>query len=57
LRGARVRRLLSEARPAGPSSVAWDGKSDDGRVAAAGVYLVVLRSGDAVQRAKLVRFP
>jgi hypothetical protein len=57
LRGARVRRLLSGTRPAGPSSIAWDGKSDDGRVAAAGVYMIVLRSGEAVQRAKLVRLP
>jgi hypothetical protein len=57
LRGARVRRLISETRSAGPGSVAWDGRTDDGRVAAAGVYVMVLRSGGAVERAKLVRLP
>ena len=57
LRGARVRRMLAEARSAGPSSIAWDGKDDNGRVAAAGIYMMVLRSGDEVARAKIIRLP
>ena len=57
LRGARVRRLLDETRPAGPSSIAWNGRDDDGRTTATGVYFAVLRSGDAVARTKLVRLP
>jgi hypothetical protein len=57
LRGALVRRLLSETRSAGPSTATWDGLRDDGRVAAAGVYMMVLKSGDAIERAKLVRLP
>jgi hypothetical protein len=57
LRGARVRRLLEQGYPAGPSSLAWDGKDDHGRWSAAGVYWVVLKSGTEVARAKLIRFP
>jgi hypothetical protein len=57
LRGAHVRRLIDETRPTGRSSMAWDGKSDAGRVAAAGVYLMVLKSGDDVARARIIRLP
>jgi hypothetical protein len=57
LRGARVRRLLEEKVPAGPSSIAWDGKDDQGRSSAAGVYLLVLKSGNEVARGKAIRFP
>jgi hypothetical protein len=57
VRGARIRRVLDETLPAGPSAKAWDGKDDRGRMAAAGVYVTVLRSGDETARAKLVRLP
>jgi flagellar hook assembly protein FlgD len=57
VRGARVRRLLDAAHPAGRSSMAWDGKDDDGRLAGAGVYLMVLKSGDESARTKLIRLP
>ena len=50
---AAVRETLS----AGQSSMAWDGKDERGRVAAAGVYIMILRSGNEVARAKLIRFP
>ncbi len=55
LRGARVRRVLDETRAAGPSSAAGDGRDEAGRAVAAGVYFVVIRSGDARDRAKVVR--
>jgi hypothetical protein len=57
LRGARVRRTVDETHSAGRSAMAWDGKSDDGWVAAAGMYLLVLRAGDEVARAKIIRLP
>lgn len=44
--GAVVRRLVrGEMREAGPHAVAWRGRDDRGRSAAAGVYLVRLRAG------------
>ena len=48
--GALVRRLVTGARmPAGNFAVDWQGRYDDGRKAAAGVYLVRLRAGEIVQ--------
>jgi hypothetical protein len=45
LRGRLVRRLVdSEALAAGSHDVVWDGRGDDGRSAAAGVYLYRLRT-------------
>jgi hypothetical protein len=57
LRGARVRRVLDEEKGAGRSSAAWDGRDEAGRAVAAGVYFVVVRSGEARDRAKVVRLP
>ena len=57
LRGARVRGLLEETHPAGRASMAWDGRDDDGRMAATGVYILVLRAGEEVARAKVIRLP
>jgi hypothetical protein len=45
LRGRVVRRLVDGgALPAGSHDVAWDGRGDDGRSVAAGVYLYSLRT-------------
>ena len=38
--GQAVRRLFRGYRPAGVYQLAWDGRDDDGRAAASGVYLV-----------------
>ncbi len=46
VRGRRVRRLLSEALPAGHYTVRWDGQTDAGTGAASGVYLCRLRIGE-----------
>ena len=55
VQGRRVRLLLSGQLDGGPHSVAWDGRNDDGRRAANGLYLVRLESeGSAVVR-RLVR--
>jgi len=40
LRGQLVRTLLRGQREAGPQRVLWDGRGDDGRNVASGVYLV-----------------
>lgn len=42
LLGKEVRTLLNEARPAGRSSVSWDGRDNDGRPVPAGIYVYKL---------------
>ena len=41
-----MRRLADGAFAAGPQSVPWDGRTDDGRACAAGVYFARLRADD-----------
>src|SRR5262249_10115135 len=48
--GRRVRRIVSEALPAGYHMVGWDGIDDRGRRAATGIYLVTLEVEGAVIR-------
>jgi len=51
--GERVRSLVDEMRPAGSHRVAWDGRDDDGRAVASGVYVVQLRAGSLMQTRKM----
>ena len=44
LAGRHVRTLVSGSRPAGPHTVRWDGRGEDGTPVAAGVYHVVLEA-------------
>jgi hypothetical protein len=55
--GRRVRVLESGLREAGPHRVWWDGRAENGRPAAAGVYHLLLRSaeGDRVRRVVKIR--
>jgi len=55
--GRLVRTLLDDERPAGPTSLTWDGRDHRGQEAAAGVYFMRLESaGDArTQKLLLVR--
>jgi len=55
LRGARVRTLARGAHPAGRHTATWDGRDDDGRRAAAGVYLVRMSSAGYTGQLKVVR--
>lgn len=56
LLGRTVRTLVERVETAGTHEVAWDGRGDDGRVLAAGLYLYALRGTDsrAVQRVTLL---
>jgi hypothetical protein len=51
-RGHRLRTLLDAQRPAGPGSVAWDGRDASGRDVASGVYVVRLDTPDGTRRVK-----
>jgi flagellar hook assembly protein FlgD len=49
LAGQQVATLAQGAREAGTYTVNWDGRDDDGRTLASGVYLYRLRVGDGGQ--------
>ena len=55
LSGARVRTLLAGERSAGEHTARWDGRATDGRLVAAGVYLVRLRAGSREALTKVAR--
>ncbi len=56
-RGARVRDLERKFFLAGEHAVEWDGRDDDGRAVASGVYFCRLRSGggEAIRKLVLIR--
>ena len=43
--GQEVRRLVQETRRGGAHRVRWDGRDEEGRPAATGVYLMRLQAG------------
>ena len=55
--GRRVRRLVDEARPAGPHVVTWDGRTDGGQDVPGGAYFVRMAVGgqSAVSRVTVLR--
>lgn len=52
--GALVRKLVDASQPAGRYNVTWDGRDDNGRPAASGVYFYRLTSGSFSQTRKMV---
>jgi hypothetical protein len=54
LQGRRVRQLVNEPLPPGSYLVRWDGRSDEGRSVASGVYISMLRAQGSVQTGKMV---
>lgn len=44
LAGRLVRTLVDEPRPAGPQTVVWDGRDDEGRAVASGTYFYQLET-------------
>ncbi|HEX7401423.1 MAG TPA: SBBP repeat-containing protein [candidate division Zixibacteria bacterium] len=52
--GRKVRTLVSENLPSGYKSVMWDGKNDDGKDVASGVYFYQLKVGDFSEPKKMV---
>jgi hypothetical protein len=55
--GRRVRLLLDGDRPAGPGSLAWDGRDESGRRAPPGVYVCRIESqaASASRRLAVIR--
>lgn len=52
--GMEVRTLVNEVQSAGRYEVEWDGRDNQGRRVAGGIYLVRLRAGEIVQARKMV---
>jgi len=51
--GQEVRTLLNEEKPTGQYQVSWDGRDNQGKMAAAGVYVYRLEAGDFSQSRQL----
>lgn len=47
MRGATVRTLVTDSRPAGDYAVDWDGLDERGGAVASGIYLACLEAGDS----------
>jgi hypothetical protein len=54
VRGKRVRTLVDAVQSPGSKEVVWDGRDDQLRPAASGLYFCQLRVGDVVQTRKMV---
>ena len=57
VRGALIRTLTAENRARGPHEILWDGRTDDGGRAPAGVYFVRLETPQGSSRTKVTRLP
>lgn len=53
LQGREIRTLLQNEQSAGPKTVAWDGTDDAGSRVRGGIYVCVLRTGNAVATTKI----
>jgi outer membrane protein assembly factor BamB len=53
--GRVVKTVLQDRRGPGEHYVVWDGRDEQGRPAAAGIYFVTLRAGDLAATRKIVR--
>jgi len=54
LLGQRVAGIVDAQRPAGTHAVSWDGRDDNGRAMASGLYLYRLDNGRQVQVRRLL---
>ena len=54
LAGQKVLTLAKGHREAGPHTARWDGRDDQGRARASGVYLYRLQAGGQVETRKLL---
>ncbi|HIB05997.1 MAG TPA: T9SS type A sorting domain-containing protein, partial [Candidatus Marinimicrobia bacterium] len=51
--GKQVRTLVNGHQDAGYRSIQWNGTSDNGRRAAAGMYIYLIQAGDFIQSHKM----
>ena len=53
VQGRRVRRIAAGRLSAGEHALRWDGRDDTGATVAGGLYLAILRAGDASETIKM----
>ena len=54
IKGQRVKQLVDEVLSAGKHIAAWNGKDDNGKQAASGIYFYQMKSGDYQQSRKML---
>jgi len=54
IKGQKVKQLLNDQLPAGQHSVVWNGKDDDGKQAASGIYFFKMKSGSYTKSNKML---
>jgi len=54
IQGRRIRQLLNETIPPGSYMIRWDGRSDQGRSVASGIYVSILKARGSVQTQRMV---
>jgi flagellar hook assembly protein FlgD len=52
--GQKVRTLVDEPKRAGNYEVVWDGKDDNGKEVASGIYFYQLKAGDFTEAKKML---
>lgn len=52
--GQKIRKLVSQNRPAGTHQIQWNGKDEMGRDSASGIYIYKLVAGEFVQSRKML---
>jgi endoglucanase len=55
LTGNRIRQLVNESQPAGTYSLIWDGRGDNGRIAPAGIYIILLSAPEGRSVRKVIK--
>ena len=54
--GQRIRKLISESIPAGTHFIVWNGKDDNGIPVSSGIYIPLLKTGDATSTYKMIMY-
>jgi len=54
IKGQKVKQLVNEILPAGRHIAVWNGKDDNGKQAASGIYFYQMKSGDYQKSSKML---
>ncbi len=52
--GQKVRVLINEVMDKGCQNVSWDGRDDQGNLAASGIYIYEMKTNDNIQSKKMI---
>ena len=54
LLGQKIKTIVNEFQPIGTYSIRWDGKSDDNKITASGIYYYRLRANEFISTKKML---